>query len=97
MEKRGRAMDANESFAILQNTAGKHLVSWFDPFYSQMVDAVEKRKTTTILGGVNFNIRRYGNDVVFMKVDGFVPMTRIGIDRLVYLMERNSRAIESSK
>lgn len=90
MEKRGRALDANESHAVLLETAGrKSLVSWFKPFFGQMHDAVKKGKKQTILGGMNFNVRisESGNDVIFMIADGFVPMTRISKNDLARLAE----------
>lgn len=99
MEKRGRVMDANESFSVLQNTAGrKSLVSWFEPFHSQMVDAIEKKKSTTILGGTDFNIRRCenGTDFVFMKSGDFIPMCRNSLDRLKYLVELSKNAVSTS-
>lgn len=90
MEKRGRALDANESHAVLVSTATrKSLVSWFEPFYSQMLTAIESRKKQVILGGRNFDVREYANgeDYVFMVSDGFVPMTRITLSNLRSLSE----------
>lgn len=99
MEKRGRVMDANESFEVLQKTpAGRAtLISWFDPFYAQMVDAIEKGKKSTILGGTDFNIRvcENGTDFVFKKSDDFIPMTRLSLDRLRYLVEMNNAVTTS--
>lgn len=83
MEKRGREMDANESFEVLQSTATKtRLISWFDPFWDQMRTAIERGKTTVILGGRDFNIRHHtdrdgGTYHVFMVTDNFTPMIAI--------------------
>lgn len=83
MEKRGRALDASESFDVLQTTAVKtRLISWFDPFWGQMRTAIERGKTQTIFGGKDFNIRKYKDREgmtyhVFMVVDGFTPMIAI--------------------
>lgn len=84
MEKRGRELSAAEAQNVLESTATrKTLVSWFKPFFSQMVTAVERRKSTVILGGMDFNIRRYGDDYVFMRVGNFTPMTRISLADLI--------------
>lgn len=86
MEKRGRVITSTaEAQEILESTSTrKTLVSWFAPFYSQMQDAIEKGKHHTILGGTDFKIRLSDNkqDCIFTPVVGFVPMSRIPLDKL---------------
>jgi len=93
VEKRGRELDAKEAQSVLETTATrKSLVSWFDPFFSQMLDAVEKKKSKTILGGREFLIRRSenGQDIIFAVPFGFVPMTRMNLNTLRNLADRQN-------
>lgn len=90
MEKRGRVMTVAEAQNILETTSTKHtLVSWFQPFTSQMIEAIEKKKETCILDGRQFAVKKCANgkDYVFKVVGNFVPMTRVSLENL------NSRLI----
>lgn len=83
MEKRGRAMTAEEAQNILETTSTRTvLISWFQPFTEQMISAIEKGKDRVILNGRDFAVRNYGSDYVFAVVDGFVPMTRVSLENL---------------
>lgn len=85
MEKRGRVLEVNEAQNILESTSTKKtLISWFDPFWSQMIDAIEKHKSTTILNGSVFSVSLCEDkkDYVFRRVGEFVPMTRISLERI---------------
>ena len=83
MEKRGRAMTAEEAQRILETTTTKtKLISWFQPFTEQMISAIESGAKSVILNGRTFLIKNYGSDYVFAVADGFVPMTRVSLKNL---------------
>ena len=83
MEKRGRAMTAEEAQRILETTTTKtKLISWFQPFTEQMISAIESGAKSVILNGRTFLIKNYGSDYVFAVVDDFVPMTRVSLKNL---------------
>ena len=85
MEKRGRVMTVEEAQNILETTYTKNtMVSWFQPFTSQMIDAIEKKKETCILDGRLFSVKKCadGTDYVFRVVGQFVPMTRVSMENL---------------
>lgn len=86
MEKRGRVLGVNEAHDILlTSSTRKLLVSWFDPFWDQMIEAVKKNKRTVILGGSTFEVKTCEDkkDYIFKHVGEFVPMIRISLDRLI--------------
>ncbi len=85
MNRRGRAMDANESQTVLLETDNKkHLVSWFHPFGREMLHAIETGNKFVIMDGILFSVRkcRDGIDYVFSAHNAFTPMTRISADNI---------------
>lgn len=85
MEKRGRAMTAEEAQNILETTSTKTtLISWFHPFTEQMISAIESGKNSVILNGRTFLVKNCenGTDYVFTVVGDFIPMTRVSLENL---------------
>lgn len=85
MERRGRSMDANESQAVLIETEKKNsLVSWFQPFTDQMIDAIKRGRSSVIFDGKLFNVKPAldGVDFIFSNSYDFTPMTRVSLENL---------------
>lgn len=87
MEKRGREMTVEEAQRILETTSTHTaLISWFQPFTEQMIEAIEKGKKSVVLNGRTFSIKNYGSDYVFKVVGDFIPMTRVSLENLTLRM-----------